>query len=421
MSREWARRRPRELSVRLALLVAASLSAAVLASYAYFTVFQGRIMQWLVGDVAVEHDEVLESMERAPGEVLRDELGRRIVSESEWERTFAHFDRIVGLTLLAAALLTSAAVGWAVSHIVTRRLRALADAVREPILPGGPLPGPFKPGPPDEIGVLATALNEMRERIQELVAALAERDFERRRWVALVSHDLRNPLQALTACVDRAAVEARRIKDDDRRASMLDLLATARHDVDRFEVLTLDLLDIARLDAEDALNLEPVPPGELARAAAKGLRVLAQNQGRSLDVEVGPRSPELLADGRRVLRALENLLRNAIQHARSHVVLRVTRTDDGVVAAGVRFAVEDDGGGLPTEADGRVDVARLGAYKSRDDSAGLGLVVARRVAETHGGRIGAHNRPEGGACVWIEVPTRPPGCVAVEAPEDEEE
>jgi signal transduction histidine kinase len=264
----------------------------------------------------------------------------------------------------------------------------------------------------DEIGVLAAALNVMRDRIQLLVAQLAERDRGRRNWIALVSHDLRNPLQALTACIDRSVQEARRIQDDTRRATMQELLGTARLDVDRFEVLTLDLLDLARLDADDSLILEPVPPGELARNAAAGMRVLAEVHGRALEVRVMPRCPELLADGRRMLRALENLLRNAIQHSERRILLRVERIANDDQGA-VRFSVDDDGTGFPAQVDGSIDVAVLGAHKSRDDSAGLGLVVARRVAEAHGGSIGAYNRPaaeptqerpNAGGTVWFEIP-----------------
>lgn len=400
-------RRRDELSVRLAWIVAVALVAAMIGTHLYYTEAQGWFLRRYTGDVAVDYEGRL--AEARPGEVLRDDAGRRLVSEREWESVGRRADRIALLTFVLLGTLVSVAVGWTISRIVTRRVRALARAVEHPIGEGLDLPGPFPVGRPDELGVLAAALNDMRARIQALVAELAERDQSRRRWLALVSHDLRNPLQALTACIDRAADEARSIGAPAQRDAMQRLLDTARHDVDRFESLTQDLLDIARLDAEDALRLEPAPPGELARAAVGGLRVLAETHGRAMTVSVAPRCPELMADGRRVLRALENLLRNAIQHARTRVDVTV-----GPVATAhgpaVRFAVADDGPGLPEESPGVVDVARLGAYKSRDDSAGLGLVVARRVAEAHGGRIGAFNprptpdAPPSGGTVWFELP-----------------
>lgn len=409
-------RRRTGIGTRLALVVAALVFASMVLAYnAERFVAERYSAKFVIGQNGVE------SSSDGP---VRDELGRAYLSEAEWNQLMWRMDRYLGVALGLLGTLVALLVGWVASRFVTQRVRDLALAVQSPVAEDHELPGPFTVGRMDEIGVLAAALNDMRDRIQVLVALLAQRDRERRSWIALVSHDLRNPLQALTACIDRSVQEARRIQDDTRRATMQHLLGTARLDVDRFEVLTLDLLDLARLEADDSLILEPVPPGELARNAAAGMRVLAEVQGRTLEVKVAPRCPELLADGRRMLRALENLLRNAIQHSERRIDLRVERTVGNGQGA-VRFSVDDDGPGLPTKADGTVDVASLGVHKSRDDSAGLGLVVARRVAEAHGGQIGAYNRPSAeptlerasaggpsvdkrnaGGTVWFEIPVQ---------------
>lgn len=393
------------IGTRLALVVAGIVFVSMMLAYNA----ERFVAERYTAHFVVSHDG--QPLEGSPA---FDELGRRILSQAEWERMMARTERSLGIALALLGTLFALGVGWIVSRIVTQRVRSLAHAVQAPIAEDQTLPGPFDVGRMDEIGVLVAALNDMRQRVQSLVGEIAERDRQRRDWVALVSHDLRNPLQALTACIDRAVEEARRMPEAPRRTTMHLLLQTARFDVERFEVMTLDLLDLARLDADDSLVLEPVPPGEIARGAAAGMRVLAESQGRRLEVHVAPRCPELLADGRRLLRALENLMRNAIQHAQRRIVVRVERaaSDGSFAREALRFSVDDDGPGLPTQLDGAVDVARLGAYKSRDDSAGLGLVVARRVAEAHGGRIGAHNRtsdgPDGprheGGTVWFEIP-----------------
>jgi len=412
-------RRRTGIGTRLALVVAALVFASMVLAYnAERFVAERYSAKYVIGDDGTD------GVDAGSDGPVRDELGRSYLSLAEWEKLMGRMDRYLGIALGLLGTLVALLVGWVVSRIVTQRVRDLALAVQSPVTEGQELPGPFTVGRMDEIGVLAAALNVMRERVQVLVALLNQRDRERRSWIALVSHDLRNPLQALTACIDRSVQEARRIQDDTRRTTMQHLLGTARLDVDRFEVLTLDLLDLARLDADDSLFLEPVPPGELARNAAAGMRVLAEVQGRTLDVTVAPRCPELLADGRRMLRALENLLRNAIQHSERRIELRVERGLCNGLGA-VRFCVDDDGPGLPTKADGTVDVASLGVHKSRDDSAGLGLVVARRVAEAHGGQIGAYNRPaaepaperanasgpdadklNAGGTVWLEIPVQ---------------
>ncbi|MEZ6016434.1 MAG: HAMP domain-containing sensor histidine kinase [Planctomycetota bacterium] len=389
----------RGISVRLALIVAVTMLGSMVIAY--------KVEGWASRRSAEYLKEVPEGTDfdayRDADGVPRDDYGRRMVTRQEWEVISARINRYIGIGLALSGILTSLAVGWAVSLRVTKRLRELALGAREPVGEGRALPAPLRVGGADEIGVLAASMNDMRERVHTLVEQLAERDRERRNWIALVSHDLRNPLQALTACIDRAAFEARRLDDGPARGGMLRLLGTARLDVDRFQVLTQDLLDIARLDADNSLILEPVPPGELARRAAEGMRVLAEVNGCHLEVEVARGCQELQADGRRMLRALENLLRNAIQHAQARVTLRVEpRTwhaegSPGPARRAVRFSVDDDGPGLPTLEDGTVDVPRLGAYKSRDDSAGLGLVVVRRVAESHCGTLGAYNRVAGAA------------------------
>ena len=115
-----------------------------------------------------------------------------------------------------------------------------------------------------------------------------------------------------------------------------------------------------------------------------------------LDIEAG--LPIVEADGRRLMRALENLLANALQHARSRVRLQVLRS-----AGMLRFEVSDDGPGFPAE-NGRVDLASLASRLSREDSTGLGLQVALRVAEAHGGRLEADNLPSGGAFIALGLP-----------------
>jgi signal transduction histidine kinase len=108
-------------------------------------------------------------------------------------------------------LVASALVGTLTSlllvSIVTRRLSKLAADASSPTSADATavdIPGPFDVQGDDEIARLATALNAMRARIESLVASLRERDRQRREWVAMFSHDLRTPLTALSACLDRA-------------------------------------------------------------------------------------------------------------------------------------------------------------------------------------------------------------------------
>ncbi len=322
-----------------------------------------------------------------------DSSGRVVVPRDRYRRWSARTVNLVALVFFGAlALLLS----FAVSRLVTRRVTRLASEASALFDDPANLPGPFDESGHDEIATLARSLNALRGHVEGLLADLERRDLERRRWIAQVSHDLRTPLTALTACLERAESGI-----DGEPADLRETLRIALYDAERLRELIEDLLDIARLEADDTLVTEPVPPGELMRQAARGLSALGEHSNLTLEVDIPPGLPELSADGHRLMRALENLLRNALHHARSGV--RLTAVDAG---AAVRFEVRDDGPGFAGDEGARIGLEGLADRRSRPDSAGLGLVVVRRVAEVHGGESGAENAPGGGARVWFSIPVR---------------
>jgi len=328
-----------------------------------------------------------------------------------FDATFGDEDRIFWgvpvsflLRLLAASLIAGLTAVLLV-NLVTRRLsRLAADATTplrgeqdEPV----DLPGPFDETGGDEIALLASALNTMRGRIEELVASLADRDRQRRDWIAQVSHDLRTPLTALAACLERARERLMVTTTPVSREAVLEMIGAARHDQERLQMLVEDLFELARLDADDSLTFEPVPPGELVRQTVRGMGALANEQGVELKANIAQALPTIRADGRRLMRALENLTRNAIHYGQSAVELSAILDGDFI-----KLQVTDDGPGFP-EMDGKAVLELTKSHPRRPDSAGLGLVVARRVAIAHGGDLGGENRPEGGARVWVRIPATP--------------
>lgn len=295
-----------------------------------------------------------------------------------------------GLSLLAALVL-----GLALSRLVTGRLdRLTAAAARlgtEPIEGGEPAPS-LPTGGRDEIALLSRVLSSSRERIAELLSTLEERDRSRREWIAHVSHDLRTPLTALMACIDRAE----EVLDDEGGSEASELrriLATARHDGERVSELADDLLSIARLDTEGGLEAEPLLVAELANGAFAALRPIAEARGVELELDLGP-GPRarltFMGHGKGILRVLENLLRNAIDHAATCVVLEVRRLegagDDG---DRIGFEVLDDGPGF----------VRQSPNHARGEG-GIGLRVARRFVEVHGGRLETGDWERGGRAAF---------------------
>ena len=114
--------------------------------------------------------------------------------------------------------------------------------------------------------------------------------------------------------------------------------------------------------------------------------------------------PSLDMDGARVEQALENLLANAIQHAPEGSVVRIHAALDAEAPPAVRCTVEDDGAGiLPSD----LEQVFEPFFSRRQGGTGLGLPIVQRVAEAHGGKITAENRPGGGARFTLILPTTP--------------
>lgn len=326
---------------------------------------------------------------------LGDLTADGVLVESAAPSVRAWSNRVVNLVASLFVIIAALSSAFFVSRMITGRVTRLAHAASSPIDDPHDLPGPFPEEGDDELAVLARSLNGMRSKVQELIGDLDRQDQERRRWIAQVSHDLRTPLTALTACLDGAREEL----GEGSLPSLAARLDAAQHDALRLAELIEDLLDIARLEAGEAPVKEPVPPAELVRQAARGLRALAEQGNIRLKIELETGLPVLEADGRRLMRALENLMRNAIHHARGSVVVRAELCGELV-----RFTVEDDGPGLPEVGGVPADLKTLSEHLSRPDSAGLGLVVVRRVAQMHGGSAAAENRVEGGARFWLDLP-----------------
>ena len=220
--------------------------------------------------------------------------------------------------------------------------------------------------------------------------------------LAVVSHDLRNPLSAITMCV--AALREGGM-DEGTREELLQAIAEAAEWAQR---LIRDLLDVSALDA-GALALEraAIPVGEVVTRATTMLETEFDGRGVSLATDVpDPRLP-IYADGDRIVQVITNLLGNAVKFTEKggSVTVRV-RDDDGNVA----IAVEDTGRGIPAEEQARIFdrywQSRRGASRR---GSGLGLAIAKGIVEAHGGRIAVASEPGRGSTFTFEIPLAGPG------------
>lgn len=313
-----------------------------------------------------------------------------VVSRVEMEARMQRLQFVGEASMWGLRLLLVAIVALFFSWLVTRRLARLAAVARADLGAGVAVTTTTRGS--DEIAALAQALADSRQRVRSLLEELGARDQARREWIAQVSHDLRTPLTALVARLERALPVADRLlalcaaaPTSAEAHELRTAIDVALADADRVAQLARDLLEAARLDLPNQLDLEPLLVGELVARVGQELAPLAAKSGLALCVAPAVGLPSVTGDGRRLLRVLENLVRNAIEHARTTVEVRAAATANGVLVE-----VLDDGPGLladPAASDPR-----------RADAAGLGLQIARRILAAHGSELVLADRPEGGCC-----------------------
>ncbi len=297
----------------------------------------------------------------------------------------------LGLSLLAAALVTTIA-GAALGASVSRRvLRPLADVSAAAVaIAGGRLDTRVASIDDADLGTLVTSFNDMASALQERI----ERDG---RFASDVSHELRSPLTTLSASIQ--VLDARRDEMPERAQAALDLLVA---DVARFSAMVEDLLEISRFDAGAArLDLDEVRIAELVMHAIDA----STDADVPLVVAAGAVDCVVEADKRRLVRVIANLIGNAEAHGGGAVGVSIAAVDDQV-----RIAVEDAGPGVDEADRERVfeRFSRGSAAGSRGAGAGvgLGLALVREHVSLHGGRVWVENRgaDETGARFVVELP-----------------
>jgi len=309
--------------------------------------------------------------------------------------------RLIVLLLLASPLALGLAVagGWRVARAALgpvddlTRTAAEIDAARS----GARLPEPERA---DELGRLARTLNAMLTRLDEGLT-------RERRFAADASHELRTPLGLMATELD-VALRAATATDDPRP-----LLRSVRGEVTRLSRLVDDLLVLSRADALEgvALARQQTDLLDLAITVVARMQPLAQAREIALALDGEP----VHADVDPVLlgQALSNLVDNAIKHSPQATPVAVH------VGPGPVLSVTDSGPGIPAE-----DLAhvfdrfyRVDRARGRETGgAGLGLAIARAVAQAHGGSVEAISRPGEGSTFTIRLST-PPGSTAAAARE----
>jgi signal transduction histidine kinase len=287
---------------------------------------------------------------------------------------------VAGVILVVAAL-----VGWVVAGRILRPIRQVTDTARA--ISDSDLSRRIGAEGDDEIAELARTFNAMLDRLE--IAFATQRAF-----VDDAGHELRTPITIV-----RGHLELLSDDPDERREAV----ALVTDELDRMSRIVDDLLLLAKLEHPEYLRPKPVDVEPFTAELYAKARALDDRRWRLAQAATAT----VVADEQRLTQAVMNLARNAVEHTD----VDATITLGSVASNGeVRFWVSDTGPGIPRDEQAVIfeRFARGGDRRRRSDGAGLGLAIARAVAEAHGGRVDLDSQPGAGASFTISIPTHPP-------------
>lgn len=251
----------------------------------------------------------------------------------------------------------------------------------------------------DDLSKLAKSYNGMAESIQRQIRQLEDFGQLQRRFTSDVSHELRTPLTTVRMAAD--VLHASREQFPPGLARSTELLVD---ELDRFEALLGDLLEISRLDAGvEELAAEYLDVRPIVRRVREQVRVLAGSAGSAIELDLPEDEVSAEVDSRRVERILRNLVANAVDHGEGQPVKVTLAASEDAVAITVR----DYGVGLRKGEEELVFARFWRADPSRNrrtGGTGLGLAISQEDARLHGGELVAWGLPGHGSCFRLTLP-----------------
>ena len=310
--------------------------------------------------------------------------------------------------LILAAIGFTGIIGLLIFAVLTRRLKKLTvgmDAFKSgENLVNIDLPREKEAGyQGDEIDNLSRTFREMAKRIEEQIEKLQKSDLLRRELVANVSHDLRTPLATLTAYIETMQLKDFDWSSDERQK----YLKIAGKHCKRLSSLVDDLFELASLDAQETkLNLERFSIAELIQDVVQNYELAAKEKNITLTSNIGRDHSFVVGDIRLVERVLENLIINALRHTpEGGTVSLILNPSDEYM----NVQVLDTGVGIPEEAlphifDRFYKIENKENISASLSGFGLGLAIAKRIMDLHGGGIEVNSELHAGTCFTFSFP-----------------
>jgi signal transduction histidine kinase len=239
---------------------------------------------------------------------------------------------------------------------------------------------------------------QIRVKNQQLEAASRHKS----QFVASVSHELRTPLNAIIGFSDVMIDPSLQVSEEQRSRFLTHILNSGKH----LLALINEILDLSKVEAGHLeLELERTAISDVLHAAVNTLKPLAANKAIELHIENGGHIPQIPMDAARIRQVVLNLVGNAIKFTPEggRVQLRATACDQSM-----RVEVEDTGPGISVADHERIflefEQARIGETKSKPEGTGLGLALAKKLVEMHGGKIWVESEVGKGSRFYFSLP-----------------
>lgn len=278
--------------------------------------------------------------------------------------------------------------------LAARRLQAGDYAARVTNVRGG-----------DELSELAMAFNDMAARTERAVATLHSTDAQRRELVANISHDLRTPLASIEGYAETILHRQHLLTEAEQQS----YLATILRNTQSLKRLVSELFELSKLEAQQTVpRPEPFALTELVQDVLLSLQPEAQARGLHLAADNAGTMPLVCADVGLLERVLQNLLDNALRFTPPGGCITVRVRPPGPAQPRIRVEVQDTGRGIaPADLPFVFDrFYRSGQTRTGSESGlGLGLAIARRIVELHGGPLTVSSTEGEGTCFAFSLPT----------------
>jgi signal transduction histidine kinase len=303
--------------------------------------------------------------------------------------------------LAAAAVFVASVLGFALSLSIIRPVRDM-EAAFQSIAGGDFSPRVIVPNR-DELGTLATNLNHMTADLGSAYARIDAANRNKSEFLANMSHELRTPLNAIIGfsevLLQRYFGEINAKQED----YLKDILGSGQHQLS----LVNDILDLSKVEAGKLeLDRGPVKLPELIDASVLLVAERAARHSITLAVNVDPNVGDFPADARKLKQILVNLLSNAVKYTPDGGRVNVSaERRDGEVCV----SVQDTGVGIAPDDQERIfeEFQQTGIGRQTEGSTGLGLSLARRLVQLHGGRIWVESTVGAGSRFIFTLPVTP--------------